>query len=58
MFRSYDYLQVDVYTSEINMTQQMQIPKFKIINVSQANSIQASHVNFRCIYFRLKMVIR
>jgi hypothetical protein len=26
MFRSYDYLQAEIYTSEINMT-----PKFKII---------------------------
>jgi methionine synthase II (cobalamin-independent) len=32
----------------------MQIPKFKIINASQV----ASHVNFQCIYFHMKMVVR
>jgi hypothetical protein len=36
MFRSYDHLQAEIYTSEINMT----------------------YVNFRCIYFHLKMVVR
>jgi hypothetical protein len=37
----------------------MQTPKFKIISASEANSIQkASHVNFRCMYFHLKMAVR
>jgi superoxide dismutase len=66
MFRSYDHLQVEIYTTEINMTghpwtwsntsNRMQTPKFKIINTSQAN--RAGHVNLRCINSPMKMVVR
>jgi hypothetical protein len=66
MFRLYDHLQVEIYSSEINMTG-FSIVVYSFIQIVRYMfrsyyHLQASHVNFWCIYtytyFRLNIVLQ
>jgi hypothetical protein len=59
MFQSYDHLQVEINTLEINMTRLFILFFYSFVRIRCYISLEtASHVNFQCIYFHLKMVVR
>jgi hypothetical protein len=45
MFRSYDHLHAEIYTYEINITLTLEVKL-------------TFEINFQCVFFRLKMVVR